>query len=204
MPPPATASPQRGRPRDPQRGEAILDATIELIAEIGYDRMSIEAIAARAGVSKPTLYRRWPSGKAALVADAMRARHDALDPPADTGGLRGDLLALIAEMDSRLRGEMQVACGILSCLRESAELAELVRCDLTEASRERWRIPVDRAIERGELPEGFVAPTLFADVGPSLVFMRVALLDEPVGSAFATELVDDLLLPILRDRAEAP
>ena len=63
----ATTTPTRGRPRDPRRREAILLAAMSLIGEVGYDRATVEAIAHRAGVSKPTIYRRWPGGKAEIV-----------------------------------------------------------------------------------------------------------------------------------------
>ena len=66
--PPATRGP--GRPRDPQADRAILKATIELLAEDGFGGLSIEAVAARAGVGKTTVYRRWPS-KVPLVVDAL-------------------------------------------------------------------------------------------------------------------------------------
>jgi AcrR family transcriptional regulator len=68
---PAAAAPTRGRPRDPRRREAILAAAVALVAEVGYDRMTVEAIAHRAGVSKPTIYRRWPGGKEEIVVEAM-------------------------------------------------------------------------------------------------------------------------------------
>jgi AcrR family transcriptional regulator len=89
----ALTDPTRGRPRDPRRREAILHAAIALVAEVGYDRMTVEALAHRAGVSKPTIYRRWPQGKPAIVAEAIHAKRAAAGPPPDTGSLRGDLLA---------------------------------------------------------------------------------------------------------------
>src|ERR1700742_756538 len=91
-------APLRGRPRDPQRREAILRAAITLVAEVGYDRMTVEALAARAGVSKPTIYRRWPGGKPEIVADAIRSKHADGDHTPDTGSLRGDLLAFLSSM----------------------------------------------------------------------------------------------------------
>ncbi len=94
----AASSPSRGRPRDPRRDEAILDAALTLVAEVGYDRMTVDALAARAGVSKPTIYRRWPDGKVELMADAIRLRQQARGPRLDTGSLRGDLIALIVDL----------------------------------------------------------------------------------------------------------
>src|SRR5690242_21796930 len=119
--------PARGRPRDPQRRQAILDAAMALIAEVGYDRASVDAIAARAGVSKPTLYRRWPHGKPELVADAVRHARDKAGPTPDTGSLRGDLLALVAIQTGQLLEDVHLACGLLTQLRESPELAELMQ-----------------------------------------------------------------------------
>src|SRR5215207_5169831 len=69
--PPPTGSPSPGRPRDPRRDAAIRDAALALLADVGYERMTVDAIAAAAGVSKPTIYRRW-AGKHELVADAIR------------------------------------------------------------------------------------------------------------------------------------
>ena len=68
-----------------------------LVAEVGYDRMTVEALAARAGVSKPTIYRRWPGGKKEIVVEAIRSKHvDAATLP-DAGSLRGDLLGLLGD-----------------------------------------------------------------------------------------------------------
>src|SRR4051812_6676803 len=94
----ATASAPRGRPRDPRRDEAIYDAVITLVAEVGFDRMSLDAVAARAGVSKPTIYRRCPDGKAQLVAAAISWRREAKPAPPDAGSLRGDLLAMVRHL----------------------------------------------------------------------------------------------------------
>jgi len=190
-------NPARGRPRDPQRRQAILRATLELLAELGYDRMSVEAIAARAGVSKPTVYRRWPGGKLELVADAMRSHKEAAPPVVDTGSLRGDLLSLITQMTTGLSEDVQLASGVLMRLRENAELAELVRDELVAEGRSRFQAPLDRAVARGELPADAVVPALFHDVAPSLAFMRMAMTGEQLGPEFAAALVDDVLLPIL-------
>ncbi|MCH9020821.1 MAG: helix-turn-helix transcriptional regulator, partial [Proteobacteria bacterium] len=78
----------RGRPRDPEADRAILQATIELLAEIGFSAMSIEGVAARSGVAKTTIYRRFDS-KLELVLNAMN-RSLAIDEIPDTGSLRGD------------------------------------------------------------------------------------------------------------------
>jgi AcrR family transcriptional regulator len=190
-------TPTRGRPRDPQRREAILQAALALVAEVGYDRVTVDAIAARAGVSKPTLYRRWPHGKSELVADAIRERHAQGGATPDTGSLRGDLLALIAIQTGQLLEDVHLACGLLTRMRASEELAALMRDHVIADERRRVDELLDRAVARGELPAGALVSPLFADVAGSLVFTRVTITGEPVDRAFAEHLVDDVLLPIL-------
>src|SRR5919198_5253591 len=120
---PESPAPVRGRPRDPQRRQAILAAAMALIAEVGYDRATVDAIAARAGVSKPTIYRRWPGGKPEIVADAIRSKHADADALPDQGSLRGDLLALLATMIDHIEEDAHLAGGLISRLRESEELS---------------------------------------------------------------------------------
>src|SRR6202451_3503036 len=81
-----------GRPLDATRDVALRDAALALLAEIGYDRLTIDSVAARAHASKATIYRRWP-GKAELVVDALTSLKGAPLVP-DTGTLRGDLEAI--------------------------------------------------------------------------------------------------------------
>src|SRR6188472_471759 len=152
----ATAAPARGRPRDPRRRRAILDAAMALIAEVGYDRMTVDAIAARSGVSKPTLYRRWPHGKPALVADAIRERHAASGPPPDTGSLRGDLLAFVAVQTGQLLDEIHLACGLLTQMRTSPQLAALMQEHVIAEERARFETMLERARARDELAAGAV------------------------------------------------
>jgi AcrR family transcriptional regulator len=194
-------APTRGRPRDPQRRQAILEAAMALIAEVGYDRMTIDAIAHRAGVSKPTLYRRWPNGKKELVADAIRERHAEFGPTPDTGSLRGDLLALVAMQTGQLLEDVHLACGLLTQLRASEELAAVMQDHVIAEERDRYTGVLERAAARGELEQRSVSP-LFADVAGSIVFTRVTITGEPVDHAFAEELVDHVLLPILNIHAK--
>jgi AcrR family transcriptional regulator len=186
----------RGRPRDPQRRQAILAAAMALTAEVGYDRMTIDAIAARAGVSKPTLYRRWPHGKAELVADAIRERRGAAGETPDTGSLRGDLLALVAIQTGHLLEDIHLACGLLMQLRASEELSAVMQEHVIAEERARFATVLEHAAERGELPVVDVSP-LFADIAGAIVFTRVTITGEPVEGAFAEELVDRVLLPVL-------
>jgi len=187
----------RGRPRDPRHDAAILQAAIALVGEVGYDRMTVDSIAGRAGVSKPTIYRRWPDGKAQLIADAIRLHQAERGESPDTGSLRGDLIALVAELTGQLLDNAHLAAGLTSQLRASPELAELFREHMVRRDRQRWAELVRRAIERGDLASGDEPSELFAAVAPSVIHTRVLLTGESVDPPFAERLVDTILLPIL-------
>ena len=192
-----TELPARGRPRDPRRREAILHAAITLVAEVGYDRMTVEALAARAGVSKPTIYRRWPGGKQEIVVEAIRSKHGAIDALPDSGSLRGDLLALLAAAAEHTDEDAHLAGGLLSQLRESDELAALLRDEVIAEARCGYDVLIARAVARGELsPDARITP-LIHDIAGSLMFTRAVVTCEPLDRPFLEELVDHVLLPLL-------
>ena len=191
----------RGRPRDPKRDAAIYEAAIVLLAEAGYEGMTLEAVAARAGVSKPTIYRRCPEGKAQLVAAAIAFAREAKPKAPDTGSLRGDLLATVRDMVAHMRENAQLAAGLARQLRESAELAEIFREHVIAPERARWTAIVDRAEARGELPRDS-APSMFGDVAPSLIHARMTFPSEALDESFVTELVDRVLLPTLNPTSQ--
>src|SRR6266498_1224789 len=96
-------SPKRGRPRSEQARESILHAAAELLLKRGLDAVSMDAVADRAGVSKATIYRWWPT-KETLALEALYHEWDTARPsPPDTGSLRGDLLALLRPWIRRVR-----------------------------------------------------------------------------------------------------
>jgi AcrR family transcriptional regulator len=185
-----------GRSLDPTRDPVILEAALDLISEIGYDRVSMEAIAARAQASKATLYRRWPS-KAELVADAMKCRMRADEPLPDTGDIRQDLLTGLRRMTKDMaQQDVALAIGLMNAMHHDAELARVVRSQMLDVKHAAARQWIRRAIERGQLP-----PTadveLFQEVAPAMVFMRLMMSGEPVNEAFLRRIVDDVLLPLL-------
>src|SRR3954447_656387 len=191
----AIDTPGRGRPRDPRRREAILGAAIALVAEVGYDRVTVEALAARAGVSKPTIYRRWPGGKPEIIAEAIRSKRAEGSLLPDTGSLRGDLLAMLGAIRGSIDRDAHVAGGLISQLRSSPELRELFREEVIADERRRYDVLLARAAARGEI----VLPvtSLFADIAGSVIFTRCLIADEPLDEPFLLDLVDHVLLPIL-------
>jgi AcrR family transcriptional regulator len=119
--------PRGGRPRNEAREQAILEAAVELLTDVGDDAMRIEAVAVRAKSSKATIYRRW-RGKAELVADAIRRRTEpALEDLPDTGSLRGDLLTLAQRMFAGIEGaDGGLMCGLAVAVRSDAEFGRLL------------------------------------------------------------------------------
>ena len=145
---------QRGRPRSAKAHEAILQAAAELLLEHGLDAVSMDEVAARAGVSKATIYRWWPT-KETLALDALYTQYMAAAPvPKDTGSLRGDLLELLSPF-ARLVSAQPFARLIAALLAEArtdpAFDAEYQR-RIIGPRRDQARKILDRAIERGEIP----------------------------------------------------
>ena len=186
------------RTRGEVREEAILQVTLELLAEVGYDQLTIDGVAARAHCSKATIYRRW-QGKAELVIPAVR-RHSAPPPqPAPgTGSLREDLLAALEAMRSSLAGQdTALLLGLMTAMRHDRELAAVVREQVVDNKREVFGAAVARAVARGELPAG-ADHTLLAEISSAMLLSRQLVTGQPLDAAFAQELVDDVLLPLLR------
>lgn len=143
---------RRGRPRDPAVDEAILRATLALLGEVGYARLTMEQVAARAGVGKASLYLRWPS-KVTLVADAIRqGRTDLIPPAPDTGGLQGDMSTFLRALVRPRSPETRALSAIAGEAASNPEMREAFRRGLSETLLERLRLIVERAVERGELP----------------------------------------------------
>src|SRR6478752_2449796 len=112
------------------RDSAICDATLELLVEVGYDRMSMDAVAARAHASKATIYRRAP-GKQELVLDAVRSRGPGLVVPEDTGSLRGDLGSAYSHaLHGTATEDVELIAGVRRAMRSAPELAECVRSQM--------------------------------------------------------------------------
>ncbi len=192
----AEVVPRGGRPRDESREQAILDAAIELLAEVGYEAMSIEAVAVRAKSSKATIYRRWP-GKAELVADAMRRRSEPiLEDLPDTGSLRTDLLALVQRMFDGMVGiDGGLMCGLAVAVRNDAEFGRLMASHLHEQKIRSIAEILARAETRGEVAPG-VDPALVLQVAPGVALFH-QMSGEPLDAAFAEHLVDRIVIPLL-------
>jgi AcrR family transcriptional regulator len=191
------AKPRLGRKRDHTRDPEILEAALDVLAETGYDGMTIDMVAARAKAGKATLYRRW-SSKSELVLDAvacMKPSSIDLASPPDTGTLRGDLVAMVKSptMQESER-KLKVMAGIVSMIARDPELADAARAALVEPRAAANRIVFRRAVERGEIAADVDIETLCM-IGPAMVAYRVLMLRRPVDRDFLIGNIDRIVLP---------
>ncbi|HEX6037737.1 TetR/AcrR family transcriptional regulator [Longimicrobium sp.] len=181
-----------GRPRSEEAHTAILTASIDLIRDVGYDAVTMEGIAARAGVGKATVYRRWKS-REALVVEAI-GRIVAAVPDPDTGSTRGDLLAL---MTATLRmyedpASAALLSGLVAAMARSAPIADAVRTGFVGIREEAVRRVLRRGMARGDLRQDVdLELALHLLHGP--MFYRFLITGGPVDAALATDCVDTVL-----------
>ena len=179
----------RGRPRSPETRAKILKAAYEMLNEVGFMDLTIEGVAARAEVGKPTIYRRWKT-KAALAMDAFL---EAVNPEIvfpDTGSVKEDFreqMQKIVKLMNSPRGE--VLASVIGCGQADEELIA--------AFRENWLIPrrkdaiaiFQRGVERGEL-RAEINPEVAIDALYSPLFYRLLLKHQPLSNKFVNELIE--------------
>ncbi len=184
-----------GRPRDEAREQAILDAAVTVLAEVGYDRMTMDAVASAAKASKATIYRRWP-GKAELVSEALRRRVITGEGYPDAGSLRADLAVFVNRVCSHIGGlDGGLLCGLAAATRADPELAACVKRNLIDNKASKFDEILGRAARRHEVAPGVTGDVLL-EVVPAVAVMR-AMKGDALDDAFAAHLVDDIAIPLL-------
>ncbi|MGH9064507.1 MAG: TetR/AcrR family transcriptional regulator [Acidimicrobiales bacterium] len=178
--------------RRPEIQQAIIIATWDLLASVGYHDLTIEGVAARAEVGKATIYRRWPS-KGALVGEAI-ATHLAIGPEPDTGTSRGDLCASIQSTVDNYSGTIAgvVIPALVADLVHDPELLHAFQDRFLRPRRDASRRILERAIARGDLPAD-ADIGLLLDIWAGAVFYRVLISQEPITPDLASRLTDLLL-----------
>lgn len=179
------------------RHAAIFDAVFELLGDVGYDRMSMDAVAARARASKATIYRAWPN-KPDLVMDALVYRFGGIPDAPDTGSLRGDLTALMSGACQIANGpDGSIVTGLMSAATRNGELSRtLYRCTY-ELKHSVHSTIIGRAVARGELSSE-TKPELMHELMHSLVLTRKLWAVGPLDDEYVAHVVDDVLLPVLQ------
>lgn len=200
MPEPTTSTPTTTSPRRTKaRSQAIVDAVIELIAEVGYDRMTMDIVAARARASKATIYRHWPD-KAALVLDALRLRGSVVHASSDTGSLRGDLERYVRSAVAATEGvDGALVVGLLAASPREPELTAMLFQRLHDEHLPEITGLVDRARERHEFSPD-ADPLIITEILPGALIMHILVLGLPGDEPFIRRLVDDYLFPLLTTR----
>jgi AcrR family transcriptional regulator len=189
-----------GRPRSERARLAILEAAADLLLDQGTARVSMDAVAARAGVSKATIYRWWPS-KEMLALEALLEWTATGSAPRDTGSLRGDLLALIRpwvrEISRRPFG--RVIAALVTQAQSDPQFAQVYRAHFVEQRRKPMRAAFERAIARGEAPaELDVEVALDLIYGP--IYHRLLHGHAPLTARFAEDVIDLALAGIAKAR----
>lgn len=184
-----------GRKLDRSRDAQLLECALDVLAESGYEGMTIDAVAARAGAARATVYRRWPT-KAELVFEAVvNAAIPVPENIPDTGSLAGDFAALTSDEARAANARMmQVVAGLLPTLADNAELTRAVNDGLTKPRITVMRIMLERAERRGEIPAGRNLDIL-ANVVPAMIAWRSIMLREPADADFVRQVLEDVLLP---------
>jgi AcrR family transcriptional regulator len=189
----------RQRPRvEGGREEEILDATVEILAELGYDRLTMDAVATAAKAGKATLYRRW-STKAELVVDAIsRAKGCPMPEDLDTGSLRGDLVSMACDSGGFTDElPLSVMAGLLTALHRDAELQK--------AFKERFLAPrlaitsgvYERAVRRGEIAAD-VDIELLSETLPAVIIHHAFVLGIQPTEDLILRVIDHVILPAAR------
>lgn len=190
------------RPRiEGAREREIYDATIDMVGEIGYDRVTFDEVAARASVSKASLYRRW-GDKAALISAAVCAQpEDELTVP-DTGSAIGDLTALCAEPGFFDVARAEVVSGLATALHRDPDKHEALRQRLVHDGTKQVRAVLERAVDRGELADGLDVDLLSAVIPAMVLFQMTYRTPGTFDEDFVSRIVTDILTPVMQFQTE--
>jgi AcrR family transcriptional regulator len=178
------------------REQEILDATLQILAEVGYDRLTMDAVAARAKASKATLYRRW-TNKVSLVIDALHSQrvpqHDGTPP--DTGSLRTDLQAAFCGMGGLNDPEtVAIFSAVVTAISRDPDFAAAFRRDVVAPKLAANRVVWQRARERGELRPD-IDLDLLEPALAGVVLHRVFVLGQLPDEDLITRVIDQIILP---------
>ncbi|HEY2696331.1 MAG TPA: TetR/AcrR family transcriptional regulator [Pseudonocardiaceae bacterium] len=187
----------RGRPRDASRDDALRQAAIAVMAEVGYRALTMDAVAARARAGKATIYRRWDS-KLDLVIDSCNqlvAEH--ISEP-DTGSLAGDLREFVTAFAKFLSGPSgKAAQALVGELPHEPDLAEAFRGTFLLSQRDTLKRILERATARGEVSSEAPKGMLIELTGAALTY-RLMITGDPLDEAFVNKFLSTVLMPLLR------
>jgi AcrR family transcriptional regulator len=182
-----------GRYLDSSRDLVLREAALGLLAEVGYDRLTMDAVAARARAGKTTIYRRWQS-KAELVVDALNSLKGDHNIP-DTGSLRQDLHALASDITNAETNVGALTAGMVNALAHDAELRRVFREKFIAPRMAGFRTVFERAVARGEMPAGHDLD-LLARLFPALGLQQLVMSGELPDTQLALHIMDEIVYPL--------
>lgn len=199
MTPPNETTASRPRVEGVREAE-ILEATLQVLQDVGYDRLTMDAVALRARASKATLYRRWNS-KPRLVIDALLTTKEAPVVP-DTGSLRGDLLEMFCGLGGVTDHQaVGMLASVITAVARDPEFAQAFRTEVIgpklAASQQIW----ERAEARGEL-RADADLSLLEPALAGIVLHRVLVMGERPTDDLVVRVIDQIILPAATDRPQ--
>jgi AcrR family transcriptional regulator len=191
----------KSRRRGAELEHAILEAAWAELNEVGYPALTIEAVAKRAGTSKPVIYRRWPN-RAALVMSAWALQQPIKATTPDLGSLRADIRWLFARIATRMGTMMsQAIAGVMAEAFKHPEIQALLRERMDSVPLANVvQTVVERAVERGELPKA-VLPQRVLRLPVDLLRAEAIMYGNPIPEETLDALVDEVYLPLLKGLA---
>ena len=186
------ASSGRGRPRDRSLDDRILEQLLALLGSHGYAGLTLDELAARSGVAKTTILRRWPSKAAVAAAGLERLALQSVDVP-DSGALRGDLLALLhGAVQTFVRGGGQFIARLIREAGHHPEITDLVYT-VIHTRRQAYRRVLALAIARGELAPS-VDQDLLIDLLIGPIWTRMLITRDPITREYVDSIVEAVLV----------
>ncbi|MGW0533501.1 TetR/AcrR family transcriptional regulator [Streptomyces sp. NPDC003032] len=181
----------------PEREAELYEAVLDLLREVGYDALTMDAVAARTRSSKATLYRQWGS-KPELVAKALRHNKPVSLADIDTGSLRGDLNEMVNRSDDcQMEKDAALMRGLFHAVHDNPELHQALRNLLIEPELTGLSDLLRRAVERGEVAADNPALEYVVHMMVGGFVARDLIEDRPVDRAFLASYVDAVILPAL-------
>lgn len=185
------------RPRiEGAREREIYDAAVDMVGEVGYDRVTLDEVAARSSASKASLYRRW-GDKAALISAAICAQPDAELSVPDTGSAVGDVTALCAAPGFFDVGRAGVISGLATALHRDPDQHDALRQRLVHDGTKHVRAVLERAVDRGELADDLDVDLLSAVIPAMVLFQMTYRTPGTFDEDFVFRIVTDILAPAL-------
>lgn len=180
----------------PEREQELYTAVVELLREVGYEALTMDRIATATHSGKATLYRQWQS-KPQLIATAIRHTRQMDMSGIDTGSLRGDLYELADQVSRVAAKDSDLLAAMAYASRQNEDLAKALREAMAEHKVATFQAVLDRAVARGELPEGSPAAPFLPHLFMGAVFSRPVVEGQDADAAYLRANIDAVILPAL-------